>query len=706
MAAFLHVENLFWVAFVATAVAFIYAGVQFYRTRKLPVDEPLREFSQLVGKGVLTFLKRQCMVSVPLFTAVLLSLFGLEWLGVLSNPNLPLAFLSGGVCAALAGLFALFVSVLSNVRVTTAVTEGTHNGFNVAFTAGTAAAFGCVGLALCEVFVWFHILRYGLEYTPQHLASTLLLFGAGAAYAALLSRLVSGIYAKAADLNSDMPSAGEDVPEGRGLSGVIADCVGDNVTNAAGAVSDLYAGYVLALLAALCTAAWAFADHVILWNALLFPVAVAVIGVASSLLSCLLIKAEENSDERALLAMLRKGAWIAAGLTGVLSAPISYLLTGSWGPFLAVVIGLVAAQGLANLSSRSASNLYPNVRRLASTAESGVFSALTGAAGLGLHTASYSLLVLILAVAAAFLATGGQLDAAYETLYQNALAHGFYGIALAGVGFLSTSAYSLSAALLSPIADNADCAARMSGLDRALQGRAGVLNFLGGSLASLGRNLSAGASLLLAPVLVWLYTVSAKSSSGALGFTVTSPILLLGGFAGIILTALFTSILFSGVQSCALPVAAELRRQSRGGVRLNESVEAGCTACIDLCARGAATRALMAALFATAAPFVAAVALGPEGTVGLLLAVSLLGLAGALFLSCMGSALGCARRRVEGERRGSSEARRSALIADMVGGLFKDVTGPSLGALVRVCFTFALLLAMLSATHNLLSLPG
>ena len=42
----------------------------------------------------------------------------------------------------------------------------------------------------------------------------------------------------------------------------------------------------------------------------------------------------------------------------------------------------------------------------------------------------------------------------------------------------------------------------------------------------------------------------------------------------------------------------------------------------------------------------------------------------------------------------------------MVGGLFKDVAGPSLGALVRVCFTFALLLAMLSATHNLLSLPG
>lgn len=705
MAAFFHVENLFWVAFVAAAGAFIYAGVQFYRTWKLPMEEPLHEFSQLVRKGVLAFLKRQCMVSAPLFTLALLALFGLEWLGVLSDPNAPLAFLSGGVCAALAGLFALFVSVLSNVRVAAGVAGGTHNGFNVAFTAGTSAAFGCVGLALCEVFVWFHILRYGLEYTPQHLGSTLLLFGAGAAYAALLSRLGSGIFAKAADLNSGIP-AGEDISEVGSVSGVIADCVGDNVTNAAAHASDLYAGYVLALLAALCTAVWAFADHVILWNALLFPVAVSAIGVVSSLLSCLLIKAEENADERALLAMLRKGAWIAAGLTGVLSAPISYLLTGTWGPFLAVTIGLFAAQAVANLSSRSASNLYPNVRRLAGAAESGVFSALTGSADLGLRTASYSLLVLILAVAAAFLVTGGQLDAAYETLYQNALAHGLYGVALAGVGFLSASAYSLSAALLSPIADNADCAARISGLDRALQGRTGVLNFLGGSLASLGRNLSAGASLLLAPVLVWLYTVTVKSYSGALGFSVTSPILLLGAFTGVILTALFLSLLFSGVQSCALPVAAELRRQNRGGARLSESAETGCIACIDLCARGAAIRALMAGLFSAAVPFASAVVLGPEGTAGLLMAASLLGLAGALFLSCMGSALGCARRRVETERRGGAETRRSALTADMVGGLFKDVAGPSLGALVRVCFTFALLLAMLSATHNLLSLPG
>ena len=42
----------------------------------------------------------------------------------------------------------------------------------------------------------------------------------------------------------------------------------------------------------------------------------------------------------------------------------------------------------------------------------------------------------------------------------------------------------------------------------------------------------------------------------------------------------------------------------------------------------------------------------------------------------------------------------------MIGDLFKDVVGPVLGTLVRVFFTLALLLSMLAASNNLLSLPG
>lgn len=706
MAFALRVENLFWIAFVAAAAALIYAGVQIFRLWKLPEEDALGSFSRTVRKGAAAFLKRQCLVSVPLFALALLALFALEWLGLLDDPNLPLAFLSGGICATLASLAALALSLLSNARVATGVNIGAHNGFNAAFTASSAAAFAGIGVALGEVFTWFFILRYGLGYDAQELSGVLLLLGAGAAYAAFLTRLGGGIFAKAADLSTGAAAVTDETAEPRTSPGVVADCVGDNVINAAGAAGDLYAGYVLAILAVLAVSMKAFAGEAILWSATLYPAAVAALGVAGSLLACLLVKAEEDADERALLTLLRKNAWIAAGLTGVLSAPLSYLLTGSWSPFAAVAIGLLAAQAVSHLSSRASSNLYPDVRRLAGTAENGVFAELTVGAGLGLRSASATLLALILAILAAFLSTGGQLDAAYETLYQNALARGLYGVALAGLGFLSTTAYTLSAALLSPITDNADCTAKVVGLEKALLCRTGLLNSLGGCLANLSRSLSTSGTLLLTPALVWLYTAAAKARSGAIAFSAASPALLVGAFGGVILLALFISLLFTGVYNCAQPMAAELRRQSRGSARQGGGAEPGYASSIDLCARGAALYTIAPGLFGAAVPFGSAAILGPEGTVGLLLAAALLGLSGAVFLSGTGSVLDCARRRVELERRGGMETRRSAAVADMIGGLFKDVTGPALGSLTRVFFTLAPLLATLATGHSLLSLAG
>lgn len=706
MAFYFQVENLFWTGFVAAAAALIYAGIQAYRVLKLPEDEALGEFSRAVRKGTLAFLKRQCMVGVPLFTLAVLALFALRWAGVPLNPNLPLAFLSGGICVAVASLWALALSVLVNARVSTAVTGGIHTGFNAAFAAGSAAAFAGTGLALAEVFIWFHILRYGLDYDPDRLARSIVLFGAGAAYAALLSRLGSGIFAKAADISSGPPIGAEnEVMEVRRGPGTIADCVGDNVLNAAGAAADLYSGYVLALLAALCLAVRAFENDGIFWNAMLFPVAVVAVGAVCSFLSCLTVKVEENTEERIIFLLLRKGAWVAAFLTAAISAPISYLLTGTWGPFVAVTMGLLAGRGLEHLAGRTSSNLFQNVRRLSGTAESGVSAELAAGAGLGLRSASAGLLLLILAIAGSFLATGGVLSPAYET-YDHALLHGLYGVALAGVGAMSTSGYTLSAALLAPIADNADCAAKVVGLDKVFLLRTTMLNSLGGSLANLGRALSAGATLLSVPTLIWVYTYAARFYDHALSFTVTGPALLMGAFGGVILIALFISLLFSGVQSCVQPMAAELRRQSREAARLGEDSLPDYTACVDLCTRSAATRILVPGLFAAAVPFVVAIFLGPEGTAGFLVTVALLGLSGTLFLSATGSVLDCVRRRVETERRGGAEARRSAVISDMVGDLFKDLIGPSLSSLVRVCLTLCLLLASLAAGHSLLSLPG
>lgn len=703
---YFRVENLFWIGFAAAAAALMFAAVQAHRARRLPQGETTAAFFRAVRKGTAAFLKRQGMAVLPLFALALLALFGLYALGVLEL-IFPLAFLSGGLCAAAAGLAALWMSLGSGGRTAAAVETGLHNGFDAAFTAGSAGGFAGVGLALLELTGWFFALKFGLGYGPEAIAQAMLLFGAGGAYAALLARLSGGIFAKAADWSAGpAPGSEGELPEVRRGPGAIVDCVGDNVSAAAGA-ADLYGVYALILPVALWAGVMAYDHDGMAWNGMLFPLCAAAAGSICSLIAALLVKAGENAEERPLLILLGKGDLTAAVLTAMVCAPFSYLLTGSWGPWGALVVGLAAGRGAALLTLRASSGLYSPTRKLSVCAENGVSAELAGGMGLGLRAAAAVLTLLIAGVVCAFLCTGGQLNAAFETLYGHALYHGLYGVALAGVGLLSTLSYTLSAALLAPAADNADCAARAAELDKVLTGRTGILNSLGGALAGWGRTTAALGTALVTPVILSAYAEAARARTASLTLSLTAPVLLLGGFAGVVLFFLFSSLLLSGVQSCAQPMAAELRRQNRDArTRPSSKADPNYTSCVDLCARSAAIRTLAPGLLAVLAPAAVGTLLGLEGTAGFLWAGALLALPAALALSAAGSAWDSVRRRVETERRGGADARRAAVTADRVGDLCKDLVGPALGTLFRLCLALSLLLVSLSSGYDLISRFG
>ncbi len=695
------VENLFWVGFAAAAAALVFAAVRARQVWKLPRDGAFGAFAQAVGKGTVTFLKRQCMVCVPLFALALAALAGLYGLGLLDSVYYPLAFLSGGVCAAGAGLFSLWISQRAAAGTADALEGGVHQGFNTAFSAGSAGAFFTLGLALLEVTGWFFVLKYAAGADAEQIAKTILLFGAGAAYAAALARLSAGIFAKAAD-RGVIPD-GEDAPAGPLQDpGTVADCVGKGVTGAAAVSCDAYSGYVLTLLAALYAGAAAYGHDGMAWNAMLFPAMAAAAGAVCSLIAALLVKAGENSGERSLLVLLGKGSLVGAGLTAAVTAPASYLLTGSWAPWGAVVVGLLAGLAVSALAVRACSGLCQPARKVASAAENGVEAQLSEGTGLGLRTAAALIFVWVLALLAALLCAGGLLDAAYESLYSHALAHGVYGVALAGVGLTSTLGYTLSAVLYAPVADCAACARRGTDTDLVLLGRAAALRALGRSAAAVGRVLSSGCTVLTAPVLLWAYAELAKGVAAALSFALTGPAVVCGALLGAAAVFLFLSLLLSGVRSCVQPMTAELRRQNRS--RLRDQGEADFIACVDLCARSSAVRTLAPGLFA-AALVLAGILLGAEGTAGFLGGVLAAALTAAMGLSAAGAALDRARRRVEAEGK-SVEARAAAAVTEQIGDVCKDVAGPCLTLLVRLFLAAAPLLLPLAAKFSLLSLLG
>ena len=172
----------------------------------------------------------------------------------------------------------------------------------------------------------------------------MVMFGMGASFMALFGRVGGGIFTKAADVGADLVGKVEaGIPEDDPRNpATIADNVGDNVGDVAGMGADLYESYVGSILATFALGASAYAADGLTWNAMLLPLIIAVVGVICSVIGTFLIRTKENATQKSLLATLRKGTYTAAVLAAVIAAPVTYYIMGSWGPYIAILAGLVA----------------------------------------------------------------------------------------------------------------------------------------------------------------------------------------------------------------------------------------------------------------------------------------------------------------------------------------------------------------------------
>ena len=283
-------ENLFWIGFVGAAVALVFAILQARKVMQFSEGtELMQKIASSIRQGANAYLKRQYTTVVKIFIVVFLLLLGLAYTGMLDNWYIPFAFLTGGIYSALSGFIGMKIATNSNARTANAAHESLNRGLNVAFSSGTVMGFTVVGLGLLDVTVWFHILKYVAGYDAAQIAQTMVMFGMGASFMALFARVGGGIFTKAADVGADLVGKVEaGIPEDDPRNpATIADNVGDNVGDVAGMGADLYESYVGSILATFALGASAYAADGRGWNAMLLPLAVAVVGVLCSLLGSL-----------------------------------------------------------------------------------------------------------------------------------------------------------------------------------------------------------------------------------------------------------------------------------------------------------------------------------------------------------------------------------------------------------------------------------
>ena len=699
-------DRLFWIGLVGAAVALLFAWLQSNRVRAFSEgNDTMKKIAAAIRQGANAYLKHQYATVSKVFFVVFLILLALARFHMLDNWFIPFAFLTGGIYSALAGFVGMKIATSANARTAQAASESLNKGLNVAFSSGAVMGFTVVGLGLLDISVWFHILKYVAHYDAAKIAQTMVMFGMGASFMALFARVGGGIFTKAADVGADLVGKVEaGIPEDDPRNpATIADNVGDNVGDVAGMGADLYESYVGSILATFALGVAAYPGSS--WEAMLLPIALAVVGILCSIFGSFLIRTKEGASQRELLGTLRKGPYTAAVLAAVIAAPLTYFILGSWGVYIAILCGLIGGCAIGYFTEYYTSDTYKPTQGLADSTETGAATTIIGGLSLGMLSTIAPILIVGAAVIISFLAAGGSLTTSAEN-YTELFSKGLYGIGIAAVGMLSTLGITLATDAYGPVADNAGGIAEMSGLGDEVRERTDALDSLGNTTAATGKGFAIGSAALTALALLVSYVDIVKAKMDyAPDLSLTNPAVLVGLFIGAMLTFVFAALTMSAVQRAAQSIVVEVRRQFREIAGIMEgTTDPDYASCVGLCTKGALREMVKPSLLAIIVPIFTGLILSVEGVVGLLGGVSVSGFAVAVFMSNAGGAWDNAKKYIESGHHGGkgSEQHKAAVIGDTVGDPFKDTSGPSLNILIKLVSTVSIVFSGLIVNFHLL----
>ena len=661
-----------WIAVISGIVGLGFAGVlAFYVLRQDEGIDRIREISAAIKEGALAFLYREYRI-LGIFVIVIAIVLGVV-------PSLgwwvSLAFIFGALCSAGAGYVGMNMAIRANSRTAAAAQRSLNEGLRVSFRSGGVMGMCVVGIGiigLCILYFAFHNHPDFLKIIPA--------FGFGASGVAIFARVGGGIYTKAADTGADLVGKVEQgIPEDDPRNAaVIADFVGDNVGDVAGMGADLFESYVDSIIATITLCAVAIAAGVVANEATAWylPLMVAAGGIIASIIGVFLVRVGDKPEMGALLGALRRGTFSASILTAVFSFLAVYWLADGLGIFWAILAGLVAGILIGESTNYFTSYAYRPTQNISEAAQTGAGTTVTKGFSNGLMSTFPPIIFVAVAIILAYKFAD------------------FYGIAIAGIGMLSTLGITLATDAYGPVADNSGGIVEMSGLPPEIRERTDALDSLGNTTAATGKGFAIGAAALTALALMLSYTqmVGIRFSE----ISLLDPRVITGILLGGMMPAVFCSMTLDAVGRTAFAIINEVRRQFREIKGLMEGTarpEYG--KCVDICTKAALKEMILPGLITVIAPVVVGLVLGPVGLGGFLLGAIATGFILAVTMANAGGSWDNAKKWIETGKYGGkgSDAHKAAVIGDTVGDPMKDTSGPSLNIMIKLMSIIALVLA-------------
>lgn len=670
-------NEVIYVILLIALSALGFSAYRFFQIKNKPEGtDKMIEIGNKIRKGAMTYLKRQYKVVSIFFAIMFILLCAIATLGKLSW-FVPFAFLSGGVCSALAGYIGMKIATYANTRTANAATKSLNYGLKVAFSSGTVMGFTVVGLGLFFVGLWFLILRFALGDNTSAMTTALLTFSMGASSMALFARVGGGIFTKAADVGADLVGKIEaGIPEDDPRNpAVIADNVGDNVGDVAGMGADLFESYVGSIISCGALAVSAGLG----FKGMLLPMVIAAIGIIASMVGTFFVKTKEDATQKSLLGSLRKGTYTSSAILVVAVAALIYFIyPNNIGILGAVLAGLLAGILIGFFTEYYTSDSYKPTQKLAKASTTGSATIIIDGLALGmLSTAIPVAIVGISILVSYFSAMQGTEN----------IALGLYGVAISAVGMLSTLGITLATDAYGPVADNAGGIAEMAGLPAKVRKRTDSLDSLGNTTAATGKGFAIGSAALTALALILSYTDQVEQLGGTLDLTITNPPVLIGLLIGAMLPFFFSAFTMMAVGKAAQEVVVEVRRQIKKikGLLTGEA-EADYDSCIDICTKSSLKEMILPAAVGIVTPIIVGLVLGVNGVVGMLAGSLVAGFVLAVMMSNSGGSWDNAKKYIEAgnyEGKGSKN-HKAAVVGDTVGDPFKDTAGPSINILIKL----------------------
>jgi len=682
---------ILWLVLLSALVALGY-GLYLVRIvlEASPGPKSMTDVADAVEEGAMAYLRRQVQTMrwfVAIITIGLFFMYRHVYHGLALPLGISVAFLMGVSASYGAGFVGMWLAVKGNVRSANAALTSFKDAMELAFKAGGVSGMVTVGLGLLGATIIFLIFR-------ENAMKVLVGFGFGGSLAALFMRVGGGIYTKAADVGGDLVGKVEaGIPEDDPRNAAtIADNVGDNVGDCAGMAADVFESYEVTLVAAIILAAYAMGekDFVAAYGdqagafavkLIIFALILRAVGVFSSILGIMAVRVPQGSAMRDPMRPIVNGYIVSAvaSIIGFFIVNYFYLTdprTGApdWRFAVTASVGIALAVVTLWLTNYFTHPDKGPVTECATAARTGPATLILSGMAEGLESSVWALMVIAISIIAATI------------IFRDSLALQFYGIALTGLGLLTTTGFILAMDTYGPITDNAHGIFEMGGIHQEEASRTlSWMDAIGNTTKALTKGLAIATAVLAAVSLFRSFIDEAHL--GDIGVQINMPTVFVGLLIGGAVPFLVSSFLIKAVGRAAYQVVVEVRRQFRehpGIMEYKEKPDYG--RCVDIVTATAQKELLSPGILAIFAPLLVGFGLGAGALGGFLGGTILTGQLMAVFMSNAGATWDNAKKKIEDGFLGGkgTDVHKAAVVGDTVGDPFKDTAGPALNPMIKV----------------------